>query len=202
MKVFSSIKNQVVKYLNLTRIYFLNNKRKAKVSLDYSVRIDSRSKVQAYSGTRIIVGKNSYLRSNKKGYHAGMSFCTTLLADSEGSFISIGENCRINGSYIHSSGGGIVIGNNCVIASGVNIIDSNGHVLISNDRTKGRDVPEKISIGNNVWIGLNSIILKGSIIGDNCVVAAVLWLKEYLNIIALFKVILPLPFLDLKCSLL
>ena len=29
-----------------------------------------------------------------------------------------------------------------------------------------------IVIGNNVWIGLNAIILKGSVIGDNSVVTA------------------------------
>ncbi len=66
----------------------------------------------------------------------------------------------------------ILIGENCVIASGVNIIDSNGHILLSTDRTKGRDNAEEIIIGNNVWIGLNATILKGSIIGENSVIAA------------------------------
>ena len=54
----------------------------------------------------------------------------------------------------------------------MNIIDSNGHIVESLDRTVGRDIPKPIIIGNNVWIGLNSIILKGTIIGDNSIVAA------------------------------
>lgn len=66
----------------------------------------------------------------------------------------------------------IVIGDKCVIATGVNIIDSNGHIVNSNDRTRGTDNPQEVLIGNNVWIGVNVLILKGSIIGNNCVVAA------------------------------
>lgn len=58
------------------------------------------------------------------------------------------------------------------MASGVNIIDGNGHETNSLDRTKGRDLPKEIVIGNNVWIGLNVIVLKGSIIGDNTIIAA------------------------------
>lgn len=64
------------------------------------------------------------------------------------------------------------IAKNCVIAAGVNIIDSNGHEVASYERTKGRDIANPIKIGNNVWISANAIILKGTIIGDNCVVGA------------------------------
>lgn len=59
-----------------------------------------------------------------------------------------------------------------MIAAGVNIMDSNGHLVKSKNRTKEHDAPQAIVIGNNVWIGLNAIILKGTIIGDNCVIGA------------------------------
>ena len=100
-----------------------------------------------------------------------MPFYTTLLVDGKEGKIEIGDNCRINGAYIHAKES-IHIGNNCVIAAGVNIMDSNGHELASTDRTQGRDKPSPINIGDNVWIGLNAIILKGSSIGNNCVIAA------------------------------
>jgi acetyltransferase-like isoleucine patch superfamily enzyme len=120
---------------------------------------------------RITIGSNVYLRSVSKGYQAGMPFPTTLLTDVKNATIAIGANSRINGAYIHAQES-ITIGQNCVVASGVNIIDTNGHELYSTDRTVNRDKPEKIQIGNNVWIGLNAIILKGTIIGDNSVVSA------------------------------
>lgn len=100
-----------------------------------------------------------------------MPFYTTILNDGSNSNICIGNNCRINGAYIHAQDN-IRIGNNCVIAAGVNIIDSNGHETYSGNRTIGRDIPKKVSIGNNVWIGINAIVLKGTNIGDNSIVAA------------------------------
>ena len=100
-----------------------------------------------------------------------MPFYTTILNDGNNSTIEIGNNCRINGAYIHAQKN-IKISDNCVIASGVNIIDSNGHETYSLNRTIGRDTPKSIFIGNNVWIGINSTILKGTTIGDNSIVAA------------------------------
>lgn len=117
------------------------------------------------------IGNNCSIGRSEIKYHGGMPFYTCLLSDGEGSKIVIGDNCRVNGAYIHAEKG-ITIGKNCVIASGVNIIDSNGHQVRSFNRTIGRDEPKEIVIGNNVWICMNVTILKGSIIGDNSIVAA------------------------------
>src|SRR5690554_3254275 len=133
-------------------------------------RIDVKTKIVCKAG-KLVVGDNVYLRSNPSGYHAGMPFPTTILLDAAGAICKIGDNSRINGAYIHAKKE-IIIGKNCVIASGVNIIDSDGHVLYSADRTVGRDKPKPINIGDNVWIGLNSTILKGAVIGNNSVVSA------------------------------
>ena len=104
-------------------------------------------------------------------YHAGMPFNTRLFVDGDDGTIIIGDNCHINGACIHAKSN-ISLGNKCVVASGVHIIDSNGHEVKSLDRRHVQDVPRPISIGNNVWIGLNVIILKGTIIGDNAVIYA------------------------------
>jgi len=118
-----------------------------------------------------VIGKNLRLGRSHRGYHAGMPFYTYLVTSEKTAKIKVGDNSRINAAAIHAYSE-ISIGNNCLIASGVHIIDSNGHELLSNDRTVGMDKPSPISIGNNVWIGLNAVILKGTIIGDNSVVAA------------------------------
>lgn len=85
--------------------------------------------------------------------------------------LSIGCNVHLNGVYI-AFRKQVSIGDNCRIAAGVVILDYNGHIVSSLDRTKGFDNPMEVRIGNNVWIGTNAIILKGTIIGDNCVVGA------------------------------
>lgn len=121
--------------------------------------------------SNISIGNNVYLRGIAKGYQAGMVFPTSLLADVPNSKITIGDNCRINGAYIHAQKN-ISIGKNCVIASNVNIMDTNGHVVYSNNRTRGRDEPREVVIGDNVWIGLNVVILKGTKIEKNSIVSA------------------------------
>lgn len=145
----------------------LNNKN---IKLGSNVKIDFNTNIFS-CGNRISIGQNVYLRSKSKFYQAGMPFHTTILIDVQGAFVSIGNNTRINGAYIHAQRG-ITIGENCVIASGVNILDTNGHELISNNRTIGRDKPEEIILGDNVWIAVNVTILKGTTIGNNAVVGA------------------------------
>lgn len=64
----------------------------------------------------------------------------------------------------------ITIGRGTQIAFGVTISDHDFHKTY----TYGVENPETkpIIIGENVWIGMNSIILKGVTLGDNCIVAA------------------------------
>ena len=152
------------------------------LSFNRGVRIGKKSRVyykssiictsSSYNSSGgVKIGSNCRLGTSARNYHGGMPFPTSLLCDGNGSKILIGDNCRLNGVYVHSQKS-VTIGNNCVMASGVNIVDSNGHETNSMDRTTGRDTPQEIIIGNNVWIGLNSIILKGSVIGDNSIIAA------------------------------
>lgn len=156
----------------INNFYLFKIKRRKNIVLGKNVRIDYQTKIFT-NNNFLKLGDNVFLRSNKIGYHAGMPFPTTILIDKENAECSIGENSRVNGCYIHiHAQKKIIIGKNTVIASGTNIIDSNGHKTLSNNRTIGRDTAEEILIGNNVWIGLNSVILKGTIIGDNSIVAA------------------------------
>jgi len=62
----------------------------------------------------------------------------------------------------------ITIGNNVAISENVSIWDSDVHKVLNNTHI----VTKPIVIGNHVWIGTNSIILKGVIIGDNSIIAA------------------------------
>lgn len=123
------------------------------------------------NGGGVKIGDSCTIGRGARGYHAGMPFYTTLLNDGNDSRITIGDRCRLNSVYVHAHSN-IVIGNNCVLAAGISIIDSNGHQLYSKNRTVGHDTPKPIIIGNNVWVGLNAVILKDTTIGDNSVVAA------------------------------
>ena len=67
----------------------------------------------------------------------------------------------------------IVIGDDCLFGENVRIYDNN-HVFkyagtpVSQQGFKA----EKVTIGDNCWIGTGCILLKGARIGDNCVISA------------------------------
>ena len=63
---------------------------------------------------------------------------------------------------------GIIIGNNVRIGPGVGLISANHNL---NDYDKW-DKTEPIRIGDNVWIGMNSVVLPGVKIGSNVVIGA------------------------------
>lgn len=69
--------------------------------------------------------------------------------------------------YVQANNG-IVFGNNIEFGSGTKIISANHHL---EDFSQHDDAPP-IEIGNNVWIGANSVILPSVKIGDNVVIGA------------------------------
>lgn len=117
---------------------------------------------------KIILGNNVNLNSYPDGdlYKTGL---ITYLPDSK---IIIGNNCNLNGTMIHSNIS-VKIGNHCMFGPGTKIIDNDSH-RISIDISERRKPPVRkpIEIGDNVWVGMNSLILKGVKINDNSVVAA------------------------------
>ncbi|HFJ9281491.1 TPA: DapH/DapD/GlmU-related protein [Bacillus cereus] len=84
--------------------------------------------------------------------------------------ISIGDNSYISADSKIYAKERISIGNNCALSWNLTIIDSDFHEITIDGITRPKTKP--IKIGNNVWIGCNTTILKGVTIGDNSVIAA------------------------------
>jgi len=88
--------------------------------------------------------------------------------------ISAGKLLAVNfGSHIDGRGG-IHIGDHVLIGPNV-FIGSSNHVIspdINTPRITLGHVMKPVTIGNNVWIGANSVICPGVRIGDNSVIAA------------------------------
>lgn len=65
----------------------------------------------------------------------------------------------------------VKIGNNCLFSWDILIMDTDWHV-ISDYNHKVLNPPKSIFIGDNVWIGCRSIIMKGVTITDGTIIAA------------------------------
>ena len=87
--------------------------------------------------------------------------------------IKIGTNCFFNRGCSFTSLEEIEIGNDCIFGEDVKIYDHNHNIEMGKIlfRKQGY-TSNKVKIGNNVWIGSNTLILPGVEIGDNVVVAA------------------------------
>ena len=66
----------------------------------------------------------------------------------------------------------ITMGDNVHITKNVEFITHDGGVLILRKFQKDLELTKPISIGNDVYIGINSIILPGVKIGNRCIIAA------------------------------
>lgn len=85
--------------------------------------------------------------------------------------IEIGENFFANYNLVILDVGKVKIGSNVQIAPNVSIYTA-GHPIHPESRNSGYEYGIPITIGDNVWIGGNSVILPGVTIGNNVVIGA------------------------------
>jgi acetyltransferase-like isoleucine patch superfamily enzyme len=131
-------------------------------------------KLQSKNPRAVVIGRHV-------SCYAGCSFAIGQRAQ-----CTIGDFTLINGALIMAEEK-IEIGSYCLISWNVGIADSDFHPLEPAQRLidaqalapffKGRPPRPRletapVKISNNVWIGMNAVILKGVTIGDNSVVAA------------------------------
>jgi len=160
-------------------LYLYKKKKKIEKNIYYQYVLKS------YAG-RIFIGKNvnieSQLHFNFDKSNSSISIGDgtnfrggeQLLAYENGKIV-IGENVFFNyGISINSNSSGLVtIGRNSMFGESVKIYDHN-------HRFRKKDISFKdqgyksgnVSIGENCWIGSNTIILRGAKIGNNVVVGA------------------------------
>jgi acetyltransferase-like isoleucine patch superfamily enzyme len=116
---------------------------------------------------------------------------SSIIQSTKKGSISLGNHCSIgNNVEVVSTGGNVVIGsnvhfgNNCMIISRKEITIGDDtifgpHVYIyDHDHDYNARLNENkyktgsVKIGNECWIGVNSVILRNTEIGNNCVIGA------------------------------
>lgn len=86
--------------------------------------------------------------------------------------VSIGENTWVGPNCIlDGSGGRLTIGDNCSISAGVHVYTHNTVMYAASGGTAKAEVAP-VCIGNNCYIGPNSVIAMGSNIEDECIIGA------------------------------
>jgi len=143
--------------------YLCEFRTPAQISINYDCTIKARTILNGRSKARkhgIILGADTYLKEN-------------CYLDAYGGYIEIEGQCAFAQNTIIHGGGGVSIGKNVISGANCYIISSNHNfdseelpIMLQGDTKRG------ITIGNNVWLGGNVIVLDGVSIGNNCVIGA------------------------------
>lgn len=121
---------------------------------------------------RIQIGNSFRVNSSPLSSLIGLYQRAIIVARRNGN-IQIGNNVGITGVTIH--GTNIRIGDNVMVGANTKIIDHDFHSLDYVERRKNamdHEVSRPVSIGDDVFIGCNCIVLKGTHIGNRCIVGA------------------------------
>lgn len=119
-------------------------------------------------GEKVVV-KSSFL-SNLVGLYQR----TIIVTRTPEAVIKVGDNVGISGAVIYARER-IEIGENTCIGGNVKILDNDFHPLEAEARNadrKDKIGTKPIIIGKNCFIGCNALILKGTELGEGCVVGA------------------------------
>lgn len=152
---------------------FIKNLR---VSKNTHVYVSKSANVQVSNYSRINIPERHDIKTNRgqflveKNATVNIGSITTMDGSCifawNNSNLTIGDRVFFNKNTYLWCTNSITIGSDTIIAPDVIIRDSDGHFI------EGKNKIAPITIGNHVWIGAKTIILKGVTIGDNTVIGA------------------------------
>jgi len=127
--------------------------------------------IRRYPNSSIIIGNNCIINSAKNSISIGLTLPCAFITSTAKAKIIIGNNTGVSGLKI-SARSKVKIGNNVLIGSACTILDNDGHHSNLKKREKDIIPSRPVIIEDNVFIGLQCVILKGVKIGRNSVIGA------------------------------
>lgn len=85
--------------------------------------------------------------------------------------LDIGKNFENTAKLTISNRGHIVIGQDCLVSWNTWICDTDFHKISDSDSGYNSDPNGYTSIGNHVWIGANSSVIKNASVPSGCIIA-------------------------------
>jgi acetyltransferase-like isoleucine patch superfamily enzyme len=156
----------------IRRFHFLLGKRNllyAKwwgVKTGQGLRFDGKCHFKRYPKSAIFIGNQCEFLSRPNANLIGINRPCMVSTLTEEAVLEIGNNCGFSGTVIGAFSK-IKIGDNVRCGANTLITDSDWH---PDDPRVGPSKP--VTIGNNVWLGINVVVLKGVEIGENSVIGA------------------------------
>ncbi len=126
-------------------------------------------------GSSITIGRNCILCSDDYSNPIGLNHRTVIRTLASGATITIGDDVGISGASICAMSS-VTIGNEVMLGVNVQISDTDFHPIKPEGRRFNKNSADigtaPTVIEDNVWVGANSVVLKGVTIGKNSVIGA------------------------------
>lgn len=131
--------------------------------------------VQVSASSKLEIGERVRLVSDSRRTALGINHPVVLRTLSPAAQLIIGDDVGISGGSICAAYR-VEIGAGTMLGANVTIADTDFHPL-ENDWRRYEPTPEAqpddtVLIGRNVFIGTGAVVLKGTVLGDHCVVGA------------------------------
>lgn len=154
------LKQSIIGFISLIRLIILKIFHWHNISFHMINLLAFSAHISPGKNSRIKLGKRLYLNRDVQ------------LAARPTAELTIGNNVFMNSGSMVMAHKKITIGNNVEFGPNVLVYDHDHDFRTEHGLSDKKFFYAPVNIGNNVWIGANSIILHGTNIGDNCVVGA------------------------------
>jgi len=111
-------------------------------------------------------------RKMAQGFAARRDSDAARIRRLRGMGVKIGQRCMILTDHFSTEPYLVEIGDHVAISNGVHFLTHDGTIWLLRDSRPDIQHLGKITVGDNTYIGLNSIILPGTRIGNNCIIGA------------------------------
>ena len=123
-------------------------------------QVSPRTEITVERGASLSIGGGFKMRDGAK------------LRVRRGAVCTLGKNVSLNSNNFLVCRESITVGDDVMFSPNVQIYDHDHDYAAPGGVKAGRYKTAPVVIGSNVWVGANTVILRGSVIGDNCVIAA------------------------------
>ena len=167
-QVILKIREKVVLYICSTIAYF--SAFFWKIELGKNGKYYGNTNFRRVKDSQIKIGDNCRFRSAVWSNQIGINRPCMISTIRKNAIVSIGSNCGFSGTVI-AAAEHIEIRDNVMCGANVTITDTDWH-YVGIDKQKKPGISSPICIEENVWIGLNVVVLKGVTIGRDSIIGA------------------------------